>query len=102
MKCEMCIQTAIYEDSVPDPNSRGSNLNECGYRRKFLCLVHAMERRQVATNRLKPLLLRCPRCRFVGVWDAFGTNPRQGTKQCSTCAHQGYDMLPDFVDEVPE
>lgn len=101
MKCEICIQTARFEDSVPDPNTRGANhLNECGYRRQFLCLVHAMERRQVATSRVKPLVLRCRICKAEGDWDSWGLNPRQGTLQCSTCARRGYDLIPEFVYEV--
>jgi len=101
MKCEFCIRDAVLEPRGLDANTPGTHPSECGYRRQFLCLVHAMERRQVATNRLKPLMLKCPRCRAVGPWDFWGTNPRQGTLQCMTCASQGYDMLPEFVTETP-
>ncbi len=95
MKCERCEQPARYEDSVPDATVPGTHPSECGYRRAFLCLVHALERRQVTTNRVKPLVLVCPRCRREGPWESWGMNPRQGTLQCTACAFHGYDMIPE-------
>lgn len=57
--CELCKEKreATHRDSVPDPNVGGMNMNECGYRYQFLCLVHAMDRKSVATSRVEPLEL---------------------------------------------
>lgn len=55
--CETCGLPADYCDSVPDPSIQGCHLGECGYRLKPLCFIHAMERREVATNRVEAVVV---------------------------------------------
>jgi len=53
--CELCGREATHEDSVPDARVPGTHPSEAGYRRQFLCLVHAMDRRGVNTARVKEI-----------------------------------------------
>lgn len=52
--CEICGRSATHADNaVPDPNVVGLNASECGYRRQYLCLPHAIERRKQNTARVE-------------------------------------------------
>ena len=51
--CEGCGQPADYCDSVPDARVSGYAPSECGYRLQPLCWLHAVERRQVSTSRVR-------------------------------------------------
>lgn len=75
--CSYCKQPATYTDSVPDKNSPGINLNECGYKIVFLCAVHGLERMQVATSRIKPLVLPVQHSQLLKVGEA--------AVQCPAC-----------------
>ncbi len=51
--CEYCPLPAEYVDSIPDARVPGTHPGECGYRVVELCWVCAMQRRAVATSRVK-------------------------------------------------
>jgi hypothetical protein len=55
--CEQCGQEASYCDSIPDARIPGTHPSECGYRLQPLCWLHAAERRQVATSRVRDLVV---------------------------------------------
>ena len=56
-QCELCDRPAEFVDSIPDSHKRGVNLNECGYRPQLLCWIHATERSNDNTSRVKDLIV---------------------------------------------
>jgi hypothetical protein len=83
--CEDCGCLAEYADSVPDASVSGHTPTEAGYRWKPLCWAHAVERRQVATSRVTPIL--------VGA-DGVGHVDRDragGDCVCMHCGRKYYD-----------
>lgn len=55
--CEICGEEAAYCDSSPDAAVLGITPNECGYRLVPLCWVHAHEREECATSRIREVLI---------------------------------------------
>jgi hypothetical protein len=87
LTCELCGEPAIYCDSVPDSNTRGMNLGECGYRLQALCWIHGVERRQdVATSRVNQIL----RCEKQGI-GRLDRDRCGGDVVCVDCGRKFYD-----------
>lgn len=53
LQCEICGRPASHVDSVPDPNKSPEPYTV--YRRQFLCMAHAMDRKKTNTARVQPL-----------------------------------------------
>jgi hypothetical protein len=58
--CELCGSPAEYGDFIPDAIVPGYAPSECGYRRQWLCRVHAVERRKTATSRVTAMECDAP------------------------------------------
>lgn len=82
--CEHCGGEAAYCDSVPDATVQGRTPSECGYRYQPLCWLCAVDRRQVATSRVEPIV----------VVDGVGYLDRErcsGDCLCPDCGRKYYD-----------
>lgn len=82
--CEECGLDADYCDSVPDASIKGCHPSECGYRYQPLCWLHAAIRREVATSRVRPILV------FEGV-GYLDFDRASGLCVCPECGRQYYD-----------
>lgn len=52
-KCEYCHLPATHTNSVPDRNTRGYNVGECGYKRVNLCVAHALQAKEDSCHRVE-------------------------------------------------
>lgn len=91
--CCLCTQPVYKADSVPTAGKPSPNAsNECGYEWRPFCWLHAMERREVATNRLIEVVI----CETQGIaridYDRAG-----GGAVCQDCGRE-YRRHPEDVD----